>query len=298
MGVSFSVPEMKVKLQSTVYRCDRQINKRTNQLKVQRRTIANLLSEGKDEPARIHVESVLREEKTILALEHLKVMCMLVTSRIHTIGNRELQTQDVLESLAGLIYARVRLPELRELDEICAMLGAKFGSQFVETHQANREYKVPPALVTLLEYKVPTLDVVFNTLNDIATEYSVTWTPKIANPSNFYDPNAIGAIVSLDPVPAPGPNSGSAPHPGPGPAPMGGMGPNSGMPMPMPSPQQGMSPGMQPSYDGSAGAKMYPPAYAEAAPTQAPPPDYNPQMPSNGYSGYPPSGSSGTGYYG
>jgi vacuolar protein sorting-associated protein IST1 len=57
----------------TVQRIQNAINKKTTATKHQKREIASLLENKKDEKARIKVESIIREDLTIEAYEILEV---------------------------------------------------------------------------------------------------------------------------------------------------------------------------------------------------------------------------------
>lgn len=54
------------------------VNKKTTALKLQKREIAKLLEDGKEEKARIKVEGVIRDDFTIEALDILEMLCDLV----------------------------------------------------------------------------------------------------------------------------------------------------------------------------------------------------------------------------
>jgi len=65
------------------------VNKKTNLVAQQKREVARLLNEQKEEKARIRVEHIIREDFTSEAYEILALMCELMAERIRYIGAEE-----------------------------------------------------------------------------------------------------------------------------------------------------------------------------------------------------------------
>lgn len=61
-------------------------NKKSNSIKLQKRQVAELLQQEKDESARIKVENIIREDYAIEALEILELFCDLVHTRIQLLA--------------------------------------------------------------------------------------------------------------------------------------------------------------------------------------------------------------------
>jgi vacuolar protein sorting-associated protein IST1 len=61
-------------------------NKKTQQIKLMKKEIAQLLLEEKDESARIKVETVIREDYVIESFEILQLLIELLLSRIQLIS--------------------------------------------------------------------------------------------------------------------------------------------------------------------------------------------------------------------
>lgn len=60
-------------------------NKKVNSIKLQKRQVAELLQQQKDESARIKVENLIREDYTIEALDILELFCDLLQTRLQLI---------------------------------------------------------------------------------------------------------------------------------------------------------------------------------------------------------------------
>lgn len=58
------------------------MNKKNNQIGVDCKNVASLLTSGKEESARIRTESVIYSKQMVQALETLQLMCELLAARI------------------------------------------------------------------------------------------------------------------------------------------------------------------------------------------------------------------------
>lgn len=61
-------------------------NKKQNLVKVQKRQIADLLQQQKDESARIKVENIIREDYQVESYDILQLFCDLLQTRIQLIA--------------------------------------------------------------------------------------------------------------------------------------------------------------------------------------------------------------------
>mmetsp|Transcript_8740 Transcript_8740/g.11090 ORF Transcript_8740/g.11090 Transcript_8740/m.11090 type:complete len:144 (+) Transcript_8740:79-510(+) len=80
--VKFNPDKLKPYLKMAVHRFEILNNKKTNLIKQEKRTIAQLLADEKEEKARIKVEHVIRQDFTIEAYEILELLCDLVHERM------------------------------------------------------------------------------------------------------------------------------------------------------------------------------------------------------------------------
>lgn len=147
-------------------------NKRTNAAKHAKREIASLLSEHKDEKARIKVEHIVREDFLIESYELLGLMCDLLYERIPQISASKECPQEMRSAVCSVIWAcdYVDFPELKE---VAAQLTKKFGDKFAKAARANEQQEVNERLCSKLVYKPPSKQLVVKYLNEIAKAYDV-----------------------------------------------------------------------------------------------------------------------------
>lgn len=154
MFSSFNVNKFKPNLKMAVSRITIVKNKKTNAVKNQRREIASLLSQGKEEKCRIRVEGVIREDFTIEAYEILELLCELLAERCALISAEKECPYDMREAVSTLIYAadRTEIPELREVKK---QLKKKYGQDFTLAAEKNINGCVNERVIQRLSIQVP-----------------------------------------------------------------------------------------------------------------------------------------------
>lgn len=143
-----------------------------------RREIAELLAAGKEDSARIRVESVHREENLLVAFELLELFCELLSVRIAMIAQERSVPDDMREAVASAIYAAQRLPEIPELVTVRGCLAQKYSKEFAM--QCNspvtcEEKGVSTKFVQALSVAAPSGAQKFDLLVGIAAEFGVAW---------------------------------------------------------------------------------------------------------------------------
>jgi len=219
-------------------------NKLTNQTKVQRREIAELLDKGKIESAHVKVEHIIRDDYYIEVYEILQLYIGLVLARIPLLKapkkNLEKGQQppppqhEIREAICTLLYASGCL-EVEELREFGKQMSACYGMDFVKECLENRSEFVSFKVVSKLTFQSPDQSIVQGYLEIIAAQYDVEYTApppaKVNEPlSNFCGP-AIdkGSGTQVFPTfDAPGPQGPPMPPPPPGGGGMPGMPPPPG----------------------------------------------------------------------
>eukprot|EP00761_Pharyngomonas_kirbyi_P009548 gb/GECH01009564.1/.p1 GENE.gb/GECH01009564.1/~~gb/GECH01009564.1/.p1 ORF type:complete len:372 (+),score=134.21 gb/GECH01009564.1/:1-1116(+) len=205
--------KLKSNLKMAVTRINLAKNKKVNLIKVQKREIADLLRNGKDESARIKVENVIREEYTIEAFELIELFCELLQARQTLINESKNCPSDLKEAVSTIIYAAPRM-EVKELLTIRDQLGRKFGRDFYSAAAENKDLAVNQRVMFKLGVKVPEPYLCVQYLKDIAREHNVDW-------------NDESAITAVEMPIMGGGHGGSMPPPpngGPGPGPGNGGG--------------------------------------------------------------------------
>ena len=90
---SFKPAKCKTTLKLAVSRIKLLKNKREAQIKQLKRELAQLLESGQDRTARIRVEHVVREEKTMAAYDLVEIYCELIAARLPMIESQKKQFQ-------------------------------------------------------------------------------------------------------------------------------------------------------------------------------------------------------------
>lgn len=102
------------------------------QMKQQRKEVADLIRANKQGNARIRVEAVIRDHQTLQAYELIEMFLELMAVRVQLIEKTKEMPSDMAEAMSSLIYASHRLQEFQELGAIRAMLGSKYGKEYVQ----------------------------------------------------------------------------------------------------------------------------------------------------------------------
>ena len=102
------------------------------QMKQQRKEVADLIRANKQGNARIRVEAVIRDHQTLQAYELIELFLELMAVRVQLIEKTKEMPADMTEAMSSLIYASHRLQDFQELGAIRAMLGSKYGKEYVQ----------------------------------------------------------------------------------------------------------------------------------------------------------------------
>jgi vacuolar protein sorting-associated protein IST1 len=92
-------------------------NKKTVHSKQQKREIATLLSNKKEEMARIRVEHIIRDDFNIEALELIEMLCELVYERISLITKDRTCPPEMLSAVCSLMWAAGQI-DIEELKDV------------------------------------------------------------------------------------------------------------------------------------------------------------------------------------
>ena len=122
----FNANKLKPHLKMAEHRLNILNSKKTNLIKQQKREIAHLLRDGKEEKARIRVEHLIRQDFTIEAYELIGLLCELLYERVALVKAEKECPPDMKEAMCTLIWASVRC-EVPELKEVSIQLELKCG---------------------------------------------------------------------------------------------------------------------------------------------------------------------------
>jgi len=196
---SFSESRIKPQLKMGLQRIKIIVNKKSSQLKHQKREIAVLLADNKTEKARIKVEHIIREDFIIESFELIELLCELLHERIKYIASEKTCPDDLKQAVCSLIWAIPRV-DVVELVEVRKQLVAKYGKQFAEDASNNTNSCVNERLFEKLSVKPPSSFLVARYLVEIAKEYKVDWNPPEDSLSNHLPvPSPMGFSIGMAP---------------------------------------------------------------------------------------------------
>ncbi|KAG2323538.1 hypothetical protein Bca52824_016751 [Brassica carinata] len=154
-------------------------NKKEIQIKQLRRELAQLLEAGNTPTARIRVEHVVREEKTVAAYELIGIYCELIVVRLGVIESQKNCPIDLKEAVASVLFASQRLSDVPELSEIVKQFTTKYGKDFATSAiELRPDSGVSRLLVDKLSVKAPDGPTKVKILTEIAEEHNVVWEAK------------------------------------------------------------------------------------------------------------------------
>lgn len=141
--------------------------------KQQRRSMAQLLEQGKDESAKIRVENIIRSDLTTELLEILELYCELLLARAGLLEAKECDP-GLEEAVQSLIYAAPRT-DVKELHTVRGLLAEKFGKEYALAAAENKDGKVAPRVLDRLRVEPPKPELVDAYLSTIGEAYGVQW---------------------------------------------------------------------------------------------------------------------------
>ncbi|OMO67343.1 O-methyltransferase, family 3 [Corchorus capsularis] len=176
---SFKPAKCKTALKLAIPRLKLMKNKREAQVKQLRRELAQLLESGQDQTARIRVEHVVREEKTVAAYNLLEIYCELIVARMPIIESQKNCPIDLKEAIASVVFASARCGEIPELKDVSKHFTAKYGKEFTSAALELRpNCGVGRMLVEKLSASAPDGPTKLKILTAIAEEHNIKWDPE------------------------------------------------------------------------------------------------------------------------
>ncbi|MCJ1257025.1 hypothetical protein MMC24_004850 [Lignoscripta atroalba] len=195
------VSKIKVQLKLAISRLRMVQQKDTAIAKQQRRSMAQLLEQGKEESARIRVENIIRSDITTELLEVLELYCELLLARTGLLEAKECDP-GLEEAVKSIIYAAPRT-DIKELQQARQLLVEKYGKEFALEAIENSDGKVAERVVKKLRVEPPPPELVTLYLKEIARTYGVPWPKREETPEEQDDddedtPSSRQAVKSLE----------------------------------------------------------------------------------------------------
>ena len=170
------VNKIKVQLKLGVSRLRMVQQKDTALAKQQRRAMAQLLEQGKEESARIRVENIIRSDMNTELLEIIELYCELLRARAGLLEAKECDP-GLEEAVKSIMYAAPRIEGVKELSMVRQLLAEKYGKEFTLEAVENTDGKVSQRVLDRTKVEPPPKELVEAYLSAIADAYSIDWPP-------------------------------------------------------------------------------------------------------------------------
>uniref|UniRef100_A0A8D0BPR0 IST1 homolog n=1 Tax=Salvator merianae TaxID=96440 RepID=A0A8D0BPR0_SALMN len=178
LGSGFKAERLRVNLRLVINRLKLLEKKKTELAQKARKEIADYLSAGKDERARIRVEHIIREDYLVEAMEILELYCDLLLARFGLIQSMKELDPGLAEAVSTLIWAAPRLQsEVAELKMVADQLCAKYSKEYGKLCRSNQIGTVNDRLMHKLSVEAPPKILVERYLIEIAKNYNVPYEP-------------------------------------------------------------------------------------------------------------------------
>lgn len=180
LSKSFKPGKCKTSLKLAISRIKLLKNRRDIQVKQLRRELAQLLETGQEQTARIRVEHVIREEKTMSAYDLIEIYCELIVARMPIIESQRGCPIDLKEAISSVIFSSPRCADIPELTDARKQFAAKYGKEFVTSALELRpDCGVNRMIVEKLSAKTPDTETKMKSLIAIAKEHEIKWDSKV-----------------------------------------------------------------------------------------------------------------------
>lgn len=170
------VNKIKVQLKLSISRLRMVQQKDTALAKQQRRAMAALLEQGKEESARIRVENIIRSDLNTELLEILELYCELLIARVGLLEAKDCDP-GLEEAVKSIMYAAPRIEGVKELGIVRQLLAEKYGKDFTMQVVENSDGKIATRVLDRLRVEPPAKELVEAYLSTIAEAYNVDWPP-------------------------------------------------------------------------------------------------------------------------
>ncbi|KAI0022389.1 DUF292-domain-containing protein [Xylariomycetidae sp. FL0641] len=181
------ITRLKIQLRLSISRL-RTIQQRDEAMgKTQRRAMAQLLEVGKIDSAKIRTENIIRSDITTELHEILELYCELLLARAGLLESPKCDP-GLEEAVKSIIYAAPKT-EIKELQQVRALLAEKFGKEFALAAMENTDGGVSEKVVKKLSVTPPKEELVDAYLEEIAKVYGVNWPkrPNLGDPPKYAD---------------------------------------------------------------------------------------------------------------
>ncbi|CAH1988382.1 unnamed protein product [Acanthoscelides obtectus] len=170
--------KLKTNLRLAISRLKLLQKKKTELTEKSRREIAEYLTAGKIERAKIRVEYIIREDYLVEALEIVEMYCDLLLARFGLISNMKDLDEGIAEAVSSLIWVAPRLQsDIQELKVIADLLAAKYGPSYAEACCIESIETISPKLKHKMSIQSPPKILVEKYVIEIAKTFNIDYEP-------------------------------------------------------------------------------------------------------------------------
>ncbi|KAK4314736.1 hypothetical protein Pmani_013989 [Petrolisthes manimaculis] len=170
--------KLKTNLRLAINRLKLLEKKKTELAQKARKEIADYLSTGKTERAKIRVEHIIREDYLVEAMEVTEMYCDLLLARYGLVQQMKDLDEGLAEGISSLIWAAPRLQtDVAELKIIADQLSLKYGKPYGQACREQQVDTISERLIHKLSVQAPPKVLVERYLIEIAKNYNVEYEP-------------------------------------------------------------------------------------------------------------------------
>ncbi|XP_013780566.1 IST1 homolog [Limulus polyphemus] len=188
--------KLKTNLRLAINRLKLLEKKKTELAQKARKEIADYISSGKYERAKIRVEHIIREDYLVEAMEVVEMYCDLLLARFGLIQQMKSLDEGLAEAISSMLWATPRLQtDVAELKAISDQLTLKYGKPYAQAACENALNTVNEKLVHKLSVQAPPKILVEKYLIEIAKSHNVPYEP---DPDIMKEDEVMAAEASQD----------------------------------------------------------------------------------------------------
>ncbi|XP_042218590.1 IST1 homolog isoform X3 [Homarus americanus] len=170
--------KLKTNLRLAINRLKLLEKKKTELAQKARKEIADYLTTGKTERAKIRVEHIIREDYLVEAMEVTEMYCDLLLARFGLIQQMKDLDEGLAEAISSLIWAAPRLQtDIAELKIIADQLTFKYGKPYGQACKEQQVTTISERLIHKLSVQAPPKVLVEKYLVEIAKNYNIEYEP-------------------------------------------------------------------------------------------------------------------------
>ncbi|CAG5122954.1 unnamed protein product [Candidula unifasciata] len=191
--------KLKTNLRLIINRLKLLEKKKTEMALKSRKEIADYISAGKEDRARIRVEHIIREDYLVEAMELLEMYCDLLLARFGLIQTQKELDPGLEEAIATIIWATPRLQaDVQELKAVTEEFTLKYSKEFALACRGNNLSNVNEKVMHKLSVQAPPKPLVERYMVEIAKTYNVPFEPDPSVMQNDEILMAENLLIDLD----------------------------------------------------------------------------------------------------